>query len=981
MTFLRIPSFFLVISFLFEAALPGVPGALHPRNYSKKDGLADISVYCTLQDAKGFLWFGTRNGLSRFDGMTFKNYNKKDGLPGNHITTLLEDSKGNTWIGTLKGGVSRFSSGEFTNYETRHGLPDNHVLSIAEGKNGILWVGTAKGLCCFTGREFNKNSIPGEPVEKTVTAIAADGDGGDGTLWVGTTDGLYRLENNRFTGYTTAEGLADNYAVGLLTDSKGRLWIGTKNGLNCYHKGKFTTYTRKDGLNHDSVNCIVEDDEGNILVGTWNGISIFSGGKFVNYTNDLPNNFVNSILQDREGNTWAATYDGISRISTLKIESFSIEDGLIDNVVRYIIRDKKGRYWIGTGGGLNCYSNGKFTAYTKEDGLVSDNIVSLLEDRRGYIWISTPEGLSVFSSGTFKNYTQSHGLTGNITFDMTEDRDGTIWIGNRKGVDRFDYRTGTFSPFPYNFGDSHVERILQDSNGVLWFSSENGLYTFDGNTFTRFTTRDGLPDDSITALYEDGRGRIWVGTESGLSRFHNIDNPTFTTYTTADGLPDDKCRFILEDDNKNLWIGTTSGLACFDGGSFKSYTVKSHGMISDFWFSGLKDDRGRLWFGTPQGMTRFHPPLKINTVPPPVYITDVKVLEKDVPLQKMAPLEYHRNIIRIGFIGLCFTSPRSVVYKYRLKGIDDDWKETGDRSLFYPYLPAGNYRFEVKAVNNDGIESLKPAELAFEIRPPFWKTWWFHGLMILFIFSILIAVVRWKFKRANEKLLLKSRTRQLVMSQRMELMGMLAASAVHDLKDLLSIIIGYSEIVAEQYDPDDKNYEYNENIKSTANTAAQVVKQILAFARQKHDENDAADLSALLNDILDILKITAPSEVKVLWEPPPDEILFHINPTRFQQLVMNLCINAVHAMPHGGELEISLYKEENGRIKITVSDTGTGIDEQVVEKIFDPLFTTREEGKGTGLGLFVVKQIVDEYKGKIDVQTHLNKGTIFTIIF
>lgn len=894
------------------------------------------------------------------------------------MTTLMEDSKKNIWLGTRKSGVSCLTSGEFKNYTVRHGLADNHVLSISEDNNGTLWFGTEKGLCRFTGNQFNQPSIPGGPGAKTITDIVEDG---DGTLWVGTTDGLYRLENGRFTTYTTADGLADNYAVGLLPDSKGRLWIGTKNGLNCFHKGTFTTYTRKDGLNHESVNCFVEDDEGNILAGTWNGISILNRGKFVNYTSELPNNFVNSILRDREGNTWAATYGGIARISALKIESFSTKNGLIDNVVRYIIRDKKGRYWIGTGGGLNSYSQGKFTAYTKADGLLSDNIVSLLEDRRGNIWISTPEGLCVFSAGTFKNYTRTNGLSGNIIFDLVEDSSGTIWIGNRKGVDRFDYRTGSFSPFPYDFSGSYVERILSDSKGNLWFSSENGLYTFDGDRLTRFTTQDGLPDDSITALFEDRQGRIWIGTENGLSRFPNTGSPTFTNYTAGDGLPGDKCRFILEDDNGNLWIGTANGLACFDGSTFKSYTVKSHGMISDFWFSGLNDNRGTLWFGTPQGMLRFRPPLKINTVPPPVYITDVKVLEKEVPLQKMSRLEYHRNIIRIGFVGLCFTSPAGVIYKYRLKGIDNDWKETADRSLFYPYLPPGNYRFEVKAVNNDGIESVKPAELSFEIRPPSWKTWWFQALLLLFIFSILFAVVRWNYRRAKEKLLLKSRTRQLVMSQRMELMGMLAASAVHDLKDLLSIIIGYSEIAAEQYDPEDESYQYNENIKSTANTAAQVVKQILAFARQKHDENDAADLTALLNDILDILKITAPSEVKVLWEPPQGEILFRINPTRFQQLVMNLCINAVHAMPHGGKLEICLSREQDGRITITVSDTGTGIDEQIVEKIFDPLFTTREEGKGTGLGLFVVKQIVDEYKGKIDVQTCPGKGTVFTITF
>ncbi|MCP4221090.1 MAG: hypothetical protein GY765_41055, partial [bacterium] len=190
-----------------------------------------------------------------------------------------------------------------------------------------------------------------------------------------------------------------------------------------------------------------------------------------------------------------------------------------------------------------------------------------------------------------------------------------------------------------------------------------------------------------------------------------------------------------------------------------------------------------------------------------------------------------------------------------MEGINHRWQTTKNRSLTYPYLPSGEYRFQVSAINNDGIES-KPAQLSFKILLPFWKAWWFLAIVAVLVISILFVGFLLKNKRDKEKLAMKAKNRQLVMSQRMELVGMLAGSAVHDLKNLLSIIIGYSEIVAEAFKPEDSNYQYSEHIKSTAHTATKVVKQILAFARLKHDEGEAVELAALMTDILDTLKVT-----------------------------------------------------------------------------------------------------------------------------
>jgi ligand-binding sensor domain-containing protein/nitrogen-specific signal transduction histidine kinase len=782
-----------------------------------------------------------------------------------------------------------------------------------------------------------------------------------------------------------------------MEDSSGRIWMGSEtNGLFAFEKGKFLSFTTADGLASNVVLSVMEDRSGNIWFGTENGISFFSRGKFVNYTtkHGLLSNAILSMFEDREGNTWIGTNAGASCLISSKIENYSVKDGLRHNMVYTIIEDRAGRHWMGTEDGLSRYSNGKFESYTTGEGLVDNRVYELMEDRRGQIWIATNAGLSVYSHGKFINYTTKNGLLSEVVESLCEDRNGTIWIGTLKGLSRFSNgKFSTFFPIDKRF-TLEIRRILQDRKGNLWLSTPVGLYRISPSRkkITHFTDKKGLPHSFIFSILEDGKGNVWIGTQEGLSCFKD---GKFINYSTSDGLPHNKCYALVEDNRGNLWIGTTKGLSRFDGKNFKTYT-RENGFPTENWSDAgySRDSQGNLWLGSVNGAVRFNPEAeRINTVPPPVYITGVKVMETDASLSEILRLEYNQNYLKIKFTGICFSSPGSVIYKYRLEGIEKDWLETRERMVSYPYLPPGNYRFRVKAVNNDGIESLEPAEIRFKIHPPFWRTWWFITLLVLAVLSILAFIVFRRIKRIQEKMSYQARTRQLIMAQRMELLGILAAGAVHDLKNLLAVILGYSKMAEKTYnhhtDTDDVDKDKTkmpiEKIKKTAGAAIQIVKQMLAFTRHKYDEKEPANLVDLLKDILDILNVTRPAKVKILWEPPREAIHYRINPIRFQQLVMNLCLNAIQAMPEGGELKISLSKtkisSQKEQIRLEISDTGIGIKEGDIEKIFDPLYTTKEQEKGMGLGLFVVKQILDDHKGKIDVHSETGKGTRFTITF
>lgn len=973
-------SLILLVFFLISAAAV-FSQSLSVRNYSEKNGLPSPIVYCIYQDSRGYLWMGTYNGLSRFDGVTFKNFELENGLTDNLINTILEDRQGNIWIGTEKGGVACFTDGEFV--KRTDGIGGGSVLAMAEDGDGKLWFGTSTGLGCLDGKTSRHMSAEDGLHAEMIFAIAT---GKKGKLWFGTDRGIGCYEDGNFIDYSGKEGLPRSKVNALIIDSGAALWFGTKKGLYRFKNGELRSFSTQEGLVNNSVTSIMEDGSGKIWIGTWNGISLFSGGTFSNYGtgNGLPDNFIYSISRDREGNVWFGTHGGASCLTSLNVKTYTKEHGLPGETVYDLIRDRKGRYWFGTSDGLGCRYRGRFKNYGTKDGLTGNVVNALMEDRRGNIWIGTTQGLSIFTSGSFVNYTEKDGLPGNILFKFIEGRDGTIWIGSRKGLARF--REGKFSVPFFNREPANVICIMEDRRGALWFASGAELYTYtcSGNRLTAFSNRIGLPDNTIRALFEDSKGKIWIGTEGGLSC---CDGETFTLYSNRNStLVDDACYFILEDAQGKLWFGNSKGLTCFDGKEFKTYTSGRLGLNDRTWTSGKKDDTGMLWLGSTEGVTCFFPPpVKLISTPPPVYITGVKSMEKEVPLTEGKNLfEYDRNIFRFNFVGISFTAPDAVGYKYLLEGIDEDWKFTDNRSLFYPFLPPGSYDLKVKAVNIDGVESETPANYRFKILPPFWQAWWFLGIAGLAVCVIVVLGIQLRVKRIRERAELAAKNRQLVMSQRMELMGTLAAGTVHDLKNLMAVIIGYSQVMGQKYRGDNEDNQNIEIIKDTAATAMQMSKQILSFARPKdHPEHETVDLRWALAEILDTLKITHFKAVQVQWEPPPEPVPFSIHPAHFQQLVMNLCLNACQAMPTGGMLRIVLSRTtgKNKKITLEIADTGIGIKSENMNKIFEPLFTTKEQGKGTGLGLFVVKRIVDEYNGKIEVHSEPGKGTTFVIRF
>jgi ligand-binding sensor domain-containing protein/signal transduction histidine kinase len=483
------------------------------------------------------------------------------------------------------------------------GLPQNAVLSVVQTRDGYLWLGTTSGLVRFDGVRFSVfDKANTEAIgHNQISALFEDR---DGALWIGTFGGgLTKLQNRRFTTYTTRDGLSHDVVRAICQDREGGLWVATlAHGVNLFKDGRFRVYTTGNGLPHDNVFSVAPSREGGVWIATGGGLAHFRDGRFTTYTSrdGLPSNRIVSVYEDRKGSLWAGTRDrGLVRLREGHISVYSVADGLSSDAVFSIAEDRAGALWFATKDrGLIRLYDGRFSAYTTREGLSSDVVYSVVEDREGSLWIGTfGGGLNRLRDARFTVFTTQNGLPHDHVRSVFEDAFGQVWLatfGGGLGL----LREGRFTTLSRRDGlpSDRLYCVLADRRGDLWVGSDGaGLLRRRDGRFTRYTTRDGLAHDNVRALYEDRQGNLWVGTSGGLSRFRD---GRFTTYTTADGLSSDAVHSILQDRAGALWLGTWGGgLNRFQNGTFTAFS-KSDGVSNDFILSFYEDREGSLWVGT-----------------------------------------------------------------------------------------------------------------------------------------------------------------------------------------------------------------------------------------------------------------------------------------------------------------------------------------------------------------------------------------------
>ncbi|MCX6216054.1 hybrid sensor histidine kinase/response regulator [Spirosoma sp.] len=607
----------------------------HAQSYTKRfshlttdEGLSQNNVTCILQDKRGFMWFGTRDGLNKYDGYTFTLYQnvpqKSTSLSNSYVHTVFEDAQGRLWVGTDESGLSLFDSDTevFTNFQhlpgIKNSLSHNKVMAIAQDAQGYLWVGTAGGgLDKFDPRHrtfthyTQQAAQPGSLSNNNVSSLFIDR---AGTLWIGTDGGgLDRFDkaSGLFTHYrhrpTDNRSLSHDQVTTCFEDTQGRFWIGTEGGgLNRLDRatGQFTRYQHPSDypaqLPQNNVMVLAEDNDHTIWIGTQNGgiDLLHKDGSFTHYrydkddTGGLNNGSIYAMYRDRVGAMWVGTYSGgVNKIDALPL---------------------------------------KFKLYQHTRGstsnLTNNNILAIREDGRGDLWLGTDgggicvlkKGMSVFTA--YQDKRQSASLFGrNYVLAIYEDSDKRIWTGNYKGgLCLFDRASNTFVQ-KGGFDQLSISVILEARNGIFWLGTfEDGLIRYDRRTgaTTRYRANPSQPGQlnyhTITTLWEDKAGKIWIGTEGGGINVFHPDKNRFTQYQyerqNPRSLSNNMVTFIFESSTGQLWVGTNGGLNKFDAQSqtFTAYG-RSKGIANDVIQGILEDRRGTLWLSTNKGLTAFNP--------------------------------------------------------------------------------------------------------------------------------------------------------------------------------------------------------------------------------------------------------------------------------------------------------------------------------------------------------------------------------------
>ena len=960
-----------------------------------EDGLPQNSIWAITQTKDGYIWLGTEEGLVRFDGISFTVFDTQNTaeIKSHQIWNFFEDKKGNFWIASAN-GLLLYKNGKFTAYTTKDGLSSNYLRTICEDRKGNIWIGTSRGL------------------------------------------NLYK--NGKFTVYTTKDGLSFDLVYVIKEDQKGNLWIGTDGGgLNLFKDGKFTAYTTKNGLSNDHVFAIYEDKEGNLWIGTWGGgLNLYKNGKFIAYTSKdgLSHDYVLSIYKDKEKNFWVGTYSGgINQFKDGKFTTYTTKDGLSNNNVYVINEDQKGNLWVGTdGGGLNLFKDGKFTVYNSKNGLSNDIVVALNEDHKGNLWIGTwGGGLNLFKDGKFITYNTKDGLSNNIVLAILEDQKENLWIGTYGGGLNL-FKDGKFTAFNSKNGLSSdfVNTLSKDKEGNLWVGTwGNGLNLFKDGKFTAFNSKNGLSHNQVRAISVDKEGNLWVGTHGGGLNLYI--NGKFQAFTTKEGLFDDVIFEILEDNNGNLWMSSHKGifrvskheLLEIAQGTKKEINSVSYG-VSDGMKSrecngcsqpaGWKTKEGKMYFPTIKGMVMINPDnIKLNNMLPPVHIESVKVDRKTVDISKNIQFDPGTDKLEFHYTGLSYSAPKKVLFKYMIKGLDKDWVDAGTRrTAYYNNLPPGDYTFKVKACNNDGVWNETGASFSFKKLPYFYQTFWFYIICTVFIILTFILIYKIRVKQIRKRQIQLEILNSKLIEQERE-RTLFFHNTSHELRTPLNGIIGFSrlikmghfgEIPKEVSKQSGKITQLAESLKLQVNTIldlAKSKKNNLYIVSNRIDMHEIVTECQLLAQGLSVNKPNLLFEIETSWEDKR-KVYFINDQEKIMTVLRNLLGNAFKFTRIGQrnlvKLKMKLKNDDSSEfidnnndtnennfdtLIVTVSDTGIGIPLNQQEAIFEEFkqseSETRRMYEGTGLGLAMVKKIVELMKGKIDLDSKVGEGTSFTL--
>lgn len=766
------------------------------RAWTKRDGLPQNSVQAIAQTPDGYMWFGTVEGLSRFDGITFRNFNARNtpALMMNYMSALCVSRDSTMYVGHYDGTILRYRDGTFHTLAGAKALGRLMIRNIFEDRQGNIWASGNIGLILIRGDSVQK--VYGVADGLPLPMVNAVCETRRGNLLVATPLGIWIRKGDCFepwmkgsyTKSTTGYGFTfatphvlDAVPTQLLCDRDGGLWIGTQDrGLFRYREGTLTSLGATAVPPEASITRLYQDGRGSIWIGTARaGLYRFAEGRFTSFTSEdgLSGDEVMSLFEDREGNLWVGVSTaGVNRFTNTRFTTFRVGSTVIENMIWSVGEDARGRILASTAAGrLFGYEAKRFVPADELSKHVKGVASAYLNDRSGALWITGSSGLVRFAGATAKRLASGH-FTG-----AAEDPYGRLWFSGAEGI--FVYDRGRLTRV--DMGKSKLayatRQVLFDRKGNLWLSSRlggvghlpippptAGALRIDTAAIHWVPLGRGKSPAWILSMSLDSLGGLWVTTMGAGLMFVRGDSTI--SITSEEGLPEDFIYTALPDDRGSLWFSSNNGvhrastedLYAFLNGARETVPFEpfgpSDGIYSDefnggYQASAVKGRDGRLWFPTTAGVVMVDPAkMPKNLVPPAVVIERIKVDNIEGAARSGAVYPPGPGELEFHFMGLSFAAPERVRYRYLLEGFNRQWIEAGDRrDAFYTNIPPGTYRFRVQAANSNGVWNETGAGLTFTLRPHYYQTVWFPLAIILALAgAIVLGLLMYKRYRDKE---------------------------------------------------------------------------------------------------------------------------------------------------------------------------------------------------------------------------------------
>ena len=935
------------------------------------------------RDARGFLWFGTQDGVKRYDGYRFRDFRPQPedphALSGNFVSALFTDRDGRVWV-----GADRFldwydpETESFTQF--RSDQFEGLVWQVNQDRDGVLWVATEHGLNRIdpTGRSTVRYSHKsGDPSTLSSEQVGSTFESREGAFWVATFAGVDLFDRRAgnvirhfpFPGHQRYVVLVDHAEIAWVINPSKNIFaaIAPRTGsVTHYTFDSAETTGRAAG-----ILGILEDEDGVLWLGTFgNGLLKLDRERrhLTRYRQDptdpdsLSADRVDTLFEDQEGNIWAGTTGGgVNRVPRTPpaFKYFRHKPAgrfsLPSDFVSTILEDRRGELWFGSRDALTKMDRktGATTLYRstgKAGGLSNSFVLSIAEDGEGYLWFGTAGGLNRFDprTGRFQSYLHRSGDETSISNDsinrLLVARDGTLWAATDAGLNRYDSRSGHFQHFRAPGEDRSSYRAISEApDGMLWLGTWGlGIQRFDPRTgsftvYRRSQSGPGGPsNDIVNTVYVDRSGTVWAGTQSGLNRLSDSAG-AFKTYYESNGLPNSNVTGILEDDRGYLWLSTNNGLSRFDprDETFHNY-YRSDGLLADEFYgsySAYRSRSGEMFFCSYVGVTAFRPEeVRENPFVPPVVFTDFllsgreegpgrsQVLRRSITATSSLTLTHEQNIFAVEFSALSFSSPSRNRYRYQLERVDREWISADANHRIASYTPGpGRYVLRVQGSNNQGRWNTEGATLKIEILAPWWNTAAFRAAILAAVGILVWVLHRLRVRRLAGELNLRFEER---LQERTRI-----AQDLHDtlLQGFLSISMQLH--VASEQIPKELP------ARAAIERLLVRVRQVIAEGRQalgglRGERGETGDLERTLardgNDFRGSREVNFRVVVEGTRRP-----LHPVIRDEIYRIGREALANAFqHAKPAHVEVDLEYTTHH---LKLRVQDDGAGIDPQIVE--------------------------------------------------